>query len=283
MEELYHKVLERNTLETTPFVSVHAANATLLNQIDALQSNLESLEREIVAQQQQLEEAGPSNGKGFTSNSAALKNETRLREKLEKLQEELSEKFKKNSEDQAFALKTAAELSEIKDLNIVQEATISNLKGENEREERAIEHLTTELTDAKSRTTLAEMQYVGLKKSIRILQEENDLVKKENRELEVRLVSEKTKMSSEVTVFSEMVDGLKREVVMLRTLKVQDEKRKSWFGQSAVGNEKVGESTKTNVEKGEIIGRKWGSLSVTLPSGPKQTIQAHTAEASCVR
>jgi autophagy-related protein 16 len=82
MEDLYHLVLERNARETTPFVAVHEANATLLNQIDALQAKCEELERDLVIQQEKLESAGPSSGRGA---SAALKNETRLREKLEML------------------------------------------------------------------------------------------------------------------------------------------------------------------------------------------------------
>jgi autophagy-related protein 16 len=282
MNELYQQVLERNARETTPFISIHQANASLLIQIDALQSKCEGLERDIVAQQQLLEEAGPNNGKSYLSQSAALKNETRLRDKLEKLQEELNDKLKIHSEEQAIALKSTKELAEFKDLKISQEGTISELRQEDERKEHTIEHLTTELVDAKSRTKLAEQQYVGLKDSIRVFQDENDLIKKENRELETRFVSEKEQMSNEMNVLTEMVDRLKKEVDMLRALKVQEDKRTSWFGQAAV-QKLVGSSPEKNEEDGDSSGRKWGSANVILPSKPMHILQAHKKEASCVR
>ena len=273
MEDLYHLVLERNARETTPFVAVHEANATLLNQIEALQTRCEELERDLVVQQERLDGTGSSGGRGA---SAALKNETRLREKLERLQEELSDKMKQQAEQQDDALKVAKELSEVKDLNVAQESTISNLTEENKRKERTIEHLTTELTDSKQRTKLAEQQYVGLKDTIRVLQEENDQVQKENRELESRLISEKETMSSEMNVLTEMVDRLKKEVDMLRTLKEQDEKRKSWFGLAASGKEKKPEVTQSST-------RKFGNISVVAPSSPKFIVSAHTSQASCLR
>jgi autophagy-related protein 16 len=282
MNELYQQVLERNARETNPFLSIHQANASLLIQIDTLQSKCEGLERDIVAQQQLLEEAGPNNGKISVSQSAALKNETRLRDKLEKLQEELNDKLRINSDEQAIALKATKELAELKDLKISKEGTISGLRQEDERKERTIEHLTTELADAKSRTKLAEQQYVGLKGSIRVLQEENDLIKKENRDLETRFVSEKEKMSNEMNVLTEMVDRLKKEVDMLRALKVQEDKRTSWFGQAAI-QKVVGSSPEKKEEIGDISGRKWGGADVTLPSRPMHILQAHKKEASCVR
>jgi autophagy-related protein 16 len=282
MNELYQQVLERNARETTPFLSIHQANASLLIQIDALQSKREGLERDIVAQQQLLEEAGPNNGKTYLSQSAALKNETRLRDKLEKLQEELSDKLKIHSEEQAIALTTTKELAELKDLKISQAGTISELRQEDEKKEHTIEHLTTELADAKSRTKLAEQQYVGLKDSIRVLQEENDLIKKENRELETRFVSEKEQVSNEMNVLTEMVDRLKKEVDMLRALKVQEDKRTSWFGKAAI-QKVVGSSPEKIEEVGDTSGRKWGSVDVILPSKPMHILQAHKKEASCVR
>jgi autophagy-related protein 16 len=280
MESLYQLVLERNDRETSPFVAIHESNALLLIQIDALQARCEDLERDLVVQQEKLESV-EQGGDGQRTQSAALKNETRLRDKLEKLQEELAEKMKLHAEDQTNALKVARELSDIKDLTVSQETTITDLNEEKERKDRAIEHLTSELTDAKSRTKLAEQQYVGLKDTIRVLQEENDLIKKENRELETRFVSEKEKMSDEMNKFSEMCDRLKKEVDMLRGLKAQEEKRKSWFGLSSVDKNKA--SVEKKVESDESNSRKWGDASVVLPSTPKQVISAHHSEASCVR
>lgn len=162
MMGIYEQLLERNARETNPFVSVHEANATLLNQVDALQIKCDGYEREISVIQQQLDDAvagGANGGKGNSAAAtAALKNEARLRDKLEKLQEELNVKLKAHAEDQANALKTSKELHEMKDLNLAQESTISNLRKDNERKEKAIEHLTEQLDDAKSRTKLAEQQ-----------------------------------------------------------------------------------------------------------------------------
>ena len=281
MEELYQLILERNARETTPFVAVHEAHGTLLNQIDALQAKCDELERDLVVEQEKVEISGSGGGGGGRGASAALKNETRLREKLEVLQEELNEKMKQHSQDQADALKVAKELNDVKDLNITQESTISTLTEENAKKERAVEHLTTELTDAKQRTKLAEQQYVGLKDTIRILQEENDSIKKENRQLETRVVSEKETMSSEMNELTEMVDRLKREVDMLRGLKDQEEKRKSWFGLAAIGSSSKPPDNGSS-EK-ESPGRKWGAASIVVPTAPKQILAAHNAEASCLR
>ena len=234
LSEIHQKILDRNIRETTPFLSVHEANATLLNQIDALQLKCESLERENSNQQQQLDEGSPG-GKG--SANAALKNETRLRDKLEKLQEELNDKLKVYSEVNVNALQTTKDLSIMKNLNTAQEATIANLKHEHDRKEKAMEHISLELDEAKKSRRLAEQQYEGLKNTIRTLQEENDVLKKENRQLVDRLVSGKEKTSDEINTLNEMVSHLKNEVDMLRTLKVQEEKRRKWFGRSAIGDE----------------------------------------------
>lgn len=199
------------------------------------------------------------------------------------MQEELNAKLKVHAEDQASALKTAKELSELKDLNLVQESTIANLKKECDRKERAIEHLTEQLNDAQGRTKLAEQQYVGLKESIRSLQTENDQHQKEKLELEGRLMSDKTKMSDEMNVLTEMVDKLKREVDMLRSLNNQEQKRSSgWFGKLSSGDRKGSHDNSPKTEKGESS-RKWGSLGIVVPSGPKQIVQAHAAEATTVR
>ena len=285
MEELYQLILERNDKETNAFVSIHSANATLLNQIDALQAKCDDLERELVIQKERLQsssdnDASTGGTRGAVPSSVALKNETRLREKLEKLQEELNEKLKLSTEEQANTLTLTRELSEIKDLNVAQESTITNLKAENERKEKAIDHMTIELTDAKSRTKLAEQQYGGLKDTIRLLQEENDVLKKENHQFETRLVTEKEKMMEEMNKLTEMVEKYKQETEILHKLKEQDEKRKSWFGKASVGQKGSDEKTEN---KDTTDTRKFGSISVVLPSSTKQVIQAHRGEASCVR
>ena len=72
MEVLYQLVQERNARETIPFLDVHESNARLMTQIDSLQSKCDSLERELVIQQEKLESLNsPANVRG--GQSAALK------------------------------------------------------------------------------------------------------------------------------------------------------------------------------------------------------------------
>lgn len=291
MDDIFNLVLERNVRETKPFVAIHGSNAILWNQIDALQAKCEELERDLVVQEEKLDHHHSNSAGGFggAAHSAALKNETRLRDKLERLQEQLNEKLKEHSEEQANALTTAKTLAEVKDMNIKQEKTISELSEDNGKKDRALEHMSTELEDAKSRTKLAEQQYRGLKDTIRVLQEENDLVKKENREFESRFIGEKEKLSSEMNKLTEMVERQKKEIDMLRKLKDQDEKRKAWFGLSSIG---IGSSStaetppkakKVTAEDKKESERKFGSTAIVPPSVQKHIVTAHTAEASCVR
>ena len=81
---------------------------------------------------------------------------------------------------------------------------------------------------------------------------------------------------------TEMVDRLKREVDMLQSLKVQEQKRKTWFGKAAVPDASASPVAKNDADK-EVTGRKWGSTAVVAPTTPKHIVQAHRAEAACVR
>lgn len=292
MEELYQLVVERNHRETTPFLAIHEANATLLHQLDALQAKCEELERELLVQREFKVDNNNSDhhhheGRGGTiSQSAALRNETRLREKLEKLQEELNQKMKLHADDQASALELAKELSSNKDAMKVHEDKIQKLQEEIDLKDRAIEHMTNELNDAQARTKLAEQQYVGLKDTIRVLQEENDSLKKENRMLESRLVSDKEALVTEMNGLSELCEKLKKERDMLRSLKSDEEKRKtsSWFGLSS-SSSKPDSSTPSKANNSETEDtRKYDpNMAVVLPTKIRQKITAHTTEASCVR
>ena len=85
MEVLHQLVLERNLRETLPFVAIHESNARLLNQVDALQSRCEELEHDLIVQREVLDlhVNDPQEGRsGIMTHSIAMKNETRLREKL---------------------------------------------------------------------------------------------------------------------------------------------------------------------------------------------------------
>lgn len=286
MNDIYQQLLERNTRETTPFLAIHEANATLLNQGDGLRAKCERLEREISELQQQLKDAAATSAGGKSSGvagTAAIKSEARLRDKLEKLQEELNAKLRVHADDQSAALKTAKELTDMKDLNTAQEMTIRNLREENSRAEKAIEHLENQLADAKSRTQLAEQQYTGLKDTIRVLQEENDVYGKENRQLETRLLEDKGKMVDEMNVLTEMVDSLKKEVDMLRSYKVQEDKRRSWFGKTAFPVDADDKEKKEKAQQEKSDSRRWGNFGVIPPSAPKHIIAAHTMDCTCVK
>jgi autophagy-related protein 16 len=282
LEELHQLLLERNTLETFPYLAIHEANATLLNQLDALQLKCEALERQNAALGSSRVTGGSSNSSSGNGDSAALRNETRLREKVEKLQEELNEKLRVHQQATMQALDTANALAQAKESNTLLEQKLKMLAQEVLKKDKAITHLTQQLEDSKSTTKLAEQQYMGLKETIRSLQKENDVVKDENRKLIDRLVNDKEKTSDEMNSLNEMVDHLKKEVEMLRTLKLQDDKRRSWFGtpgKKSDEEEQVSSKGRDDTEKGA----KFGATGTVIPSSIQTLVTAHNGEASCVR
>lgn len=291
MESIHQLVLERNSRETLPFVAIHESNARLLNQVDALQARCEELEHELIVQREVLDQHAndPQEGRsGTMTQSIAMKNETRLREKLEKLQEELNQKLKIHADAQATALQVAKDLATSKDSTKEYENTLKTMQEESEKKDKAIEHLQNEMEDAKSRTKLAEQQYVGLKDTIRILQEENDELKKINRTLETRLVTEKETLIGEMKQLSESCERLKKEVDMLRSLKADEDKRKStsssWFGMSKSSTGTSNSIPLHNSVDGSTTSRKFSPQpTVVIPSKARQIVRAHAAEASCVR
>jgi hypothetical protein len=345
---LFDLIQERNARETLPFIEIHASNADLWRQVDAWQQKCEDLERQAVVQQEALEGArhyiaapdvvaaggagGPSTSNSSVhhdhrtseddhhvrhhhhhaprSESAALRNERKMREQLEQLEEQLKERNQQHQEDLVRIERAVKETTELKEMHIAQEKMIIHLKDDNERKERAVEHLTTKVADSQQMAKLAEQQYVGLKDTIRVLQDENDKLIKEKRELETRIVTEKERLSSEMNNLTDLVDRLKREADMQRSMKRQEENQKtsSWFGLSSVdksvGKVDVGPTrsketsssgsmcsnsasnlieNKTRDIEGNVNNRELRSLSVVVPSVPKMSIQAHHGEASCVR
>jgi len=267
LENLHGLIVERNVRETDGFLHVHQANATLLNQVDALREKCEALER-----QQVIVSELKNNG-----SSAALRNETRLRDKLEKLQEDLNKKLTDHQNDTAQALESAKSLALMKESNGNLEQRIKRLEQNISSKDKAISHLEEKYDDARATTKLAEKQYTGLKETIRSLQQENDVLKVENGKLIDRLVNDKEKTSTEVNVLNEMIDQLKKEVDMLRTLKHQDEKRRSWFGNSSdVSNEN------DKPHEGKVSSYSFGTTGSIIPTSVKHTINAHAGDATCV-
>jgi chromosome segregation ATPase len=334
MSLLYSLVLDRNARETIPFVAIHDSNTILSKEVDAWHSKCEDLEREIVVHQEALEEIqvrvvaqnknNRINDDGNNDNdndddekivlyyaeSAALKNERKTMEELERIQSQVKDQDERHLKDTESIGNATKSRDEFRDLYKSQERNLSMLQKENKQQERALEHLINKVSDGEQRVKLAEQQFVGLKDTIRILQEENCILKKENRQFEARFIDEKDRLSSEVNSLNEMIEQLKGETDMLRSLKKQEEKRKSWFGLAGSTKEATIKSssteatvtTKTPSDKSNQMeisdhfekdcssssnssSRRWkfGSLSIVVPSEPKQIIQAHRKEAVCVR
>lgn len=273
MEEITRLLQERNSRETEPFVSIHEAYSSLLNQVDALVLQNREAERQVSILRHQLQDSETSGGNGTTSSAtkAALKSEARLREKMEKLQGDYNSKLQEHADLQSKALENAKQIGELKDQN-------NSLKKEKETSEKALKHLNSQLSDAKSRTDLAEKQYEGLKKTIRTLQAENDKLSKENRDLEQRIVTDKGMAVDEMNILTEMVDSLKRECDMLRSYN-----KSSWFNKLPSSGTGVNTTGTNTVKNGTISdgGRKWGAIGTVLPSSPRHIVAAHSMDGTC--
>ncbi|GKY97577.1 hypothetical protein MPSEU_000716200 [Mayamaea pseudoterrestris] len=265
---------DRNERETNPFISINQANATLLNQVDALQQKCEIADRELVALRTQLS-TNPSKA-GKMAAAAALRNETRLHEKLEKLQEECNATLKIEAQEKALALETAHLLAQQKDLVAAQEIQLQQQQAELEQTQRAVIHLQDQVKEAQRATLLAVKQYDGLKVTIRQLQKENDSLQKENYTLEFRLVDDKRLLGDELNTLTETIESLKREVDMLRSLKAQEEQRsRGSFG----GTNPAQAESKTAQDDGRQI----GDFGVIVPNEIKLNIFAHAMEGTCLR
>jgi Autophagy protein 16 (ATG16) len=293
MHDIQQQLVDRNNRETVPFVSVYEAYSSLLNQIDALQLKCSGAELEASSLRQQLLDSSGT-AKGSSQNNvaikSALKNEARLRDKLERLQEEYNLKLKSESDVQSEALKTSNKLRDVQALSESQEKTIASLREEVERNKATIEAIQLKFKDAESRAELAEKQYDGLKLTIRSLQEENDDLRKENRVFEERLVAEKGKTVDEMNTLTEMVERLKTENETLKTLKKQDEQRNngkpltSWFGGTSKKEMTKSDASPASAKSDVSTTRKFGDFEASIvPTAAKHTIAAHATEGTCVR
>ena len=308
MDTLYRLVQERNARETLPFEEIHHS----WNRMH--QEDLEGIKLQV------FENVNPDDD-GMNcqheeridlryAESAALQNERKIMEELERLHFRVKaqdERHKKDLQNLENEVNSRAEFERLYNSQI---RNVSELQERKEQLERALEHHSNKVSDCEQRAKLAEQQYVCLKDTIRILQEENDALKKQNRKFEFRMIEEKDRLSSEVNNMNEMVEQLKRETQMLRSLQKQEEKRTSWFGLTSKSKETTIKSTPSTESidntksssgtdyrnitlfdddrdsqnsRGSKGRRKFGSLSIVVPSEPKYVIQAHRKEAVCVR
>jgi WD40 repeat protein len=85
-------------------------------------------------------------------------------------------------------------------------------------------------------------------------------------------------------VLTDMVERLKKEVDMLRSLKQQEENRSSTKSSWFTASPKKETINTTGSQDESATTRKFGTFGVAIvPSTPKQTITAHTMEGTCVK
>ena len=224
LESILGLVHERNYRETFPFVSIHDRCSFLEQQVEEGEKRCEDLQRQISFQgNSNVADTSSSGGppSGAIGESAALRNERRMREQLEKLEQELKSEKARHEEDVEKMGKCQKELKDLKEVHLVQEQSLIQLQNQIDEKQKSLDHVTSKVEDSQQRTKLAEQQYVGLKETIRTLQDENDEYQKENRQLEQRLLSEKERLSAEMNSLTDTVEKLKRQLEMFGNLQNQ--------------------------------------------------------------
>lgn len=310
MDEIYEMLLERNIRETVPFVPIHEAYGTLWNQVDAMGQKAIQTDRELVLLRQHVheleEEAATSTtstmagrqdattsaaasmmtmmsgGRSSSTTSAttaaataAIRNENRLREKLERLQDDYNARLVAEANEKAQTLKVTQELANAKETNATHVETISHLRENLQRTERAVEHLDGKVKDATSRMELAEKQYDGLKETIRGLQDENEVLRKESRNWEQRMIKDKAKIVEEMNKLSDLVESLQKENQMLKSYKTHEDRGwGGWFGKgrNASGGAEGKQGDAKSKGEDDNDQRKFGSLEIVVPTEPKHMI-----------
>lgn len=273
MDAFYEKLVERNERETLPFLPIYSSYTSLLTLTESLQRQCQESERELSHLRQQLNDDAIG-GTGGSSNSAlksALKNETRLRDKLEKLQEEYNIKLKAESQLQSDALAAAGKLETARDQQAETGKQIESVQQQLDQANTVIRRLEERLEESESSGKLADQLADGLKSTIRTLQEENDALLKENTMFSERMVSEKVKIVDQMNELTEMVDALKKENELLKKMK-KEEKTEGTRALAGLVEDSSGTPR-----------RNLGDIGVVLPSEPKFKVAAHTKEGNSIR
>mmetsp|Transcript_28224 Transcript_28224/g.67253 ORF Transcript_28224/g.67253 Transcript_28224/m.67253 type:complete len:560 (-) Transcript_28224:542-2221(-) len=274
MDDIYGAIIQRNARETLPFVSFVNSNKYLETHVDALSARCESLERQYLVQQQVVAE------QALAVEGAPAKNESRLRDKIAALQEDLKQKIESGMQAEADALLASKELLALKEDKDLQDAARSNLQMELDRCNEINSHTQRELENSKELVLLAQQQIDQLKDSIRVLQEENEEKTKLSERLINEKVTQKEKEADHLAQMTDMIEALKKENGLLKQL-AKDAKSKGLLGNLAarLGVPHATEGSGAgNQEK-----RQWGQVGAILPSQPQWTIKSHRDDASCVR
>uniref|UniRef100_A0A7R9ZJY0 Autophagy-related protein 16 domain-containing protein n=2 Tax=Craspedostauros australis TaxID=1486917 RepID=A0A7R9ZJY0_9STRA len=284
-DQLHQQILDRNARETDPFWSIHASNHDLVAEVEELQSKYEELKRIGM-----MHPSGKGSADGAAPEqdmanreSAALQNEVRLREQLEKLQEELSSTEQMRDEEKTKVAETTKGLEEARMLNAKKDKEISILEEERDTLQRGMDHLTGKVTDAEARMSLAEQQCVGLKDSIRLMQEENATVAKSKDDLEARFLTEKTKLSQSIAELMDTVDALKKEVSTLHTFRQKHDERTRWLDDARIIQIKKAKDENDDGGTASSTASSTAAAASVAPSAAAKTVQAHTKEATSAR
>lgn len=276
MEELRCLIANRNALETEPFVSIHESYTALQVTVDTLDRQCETLERQLTHQLISSDVEKANNNSGVTStrsrrNSVA---ESRLREKVEKLQEQLNIKLQNEVESSDSQLKLLKEVTIIKEEKSKLENTQAELEQQISDNNITIQQLSKRLEESDSYASLTEKQYDGLKNEILLLTNENEALVKINTDLVSRLVGEKEKVADEMNRMNDEMEGLKKKNNMLHALvkRYEDEMKDPNRSTSL-----------DDIDNNEMKkGPKWGAK-ISLPTMPRFIVSAHSADITCAR
>lgn len=269
-------IQERNRVETTPFVSILDSNNSLLNQVDALQNACELAKREIINLRDELQDAQQFSSKppnasqrpaSVAALQAALKNETKLREKVEFLENELASQVKLVSEESHESSRQSIEVSKLQKLISESNATIIRLEYENKKLTQGFDHMSEELGESVANSRLSEQQFEGLKNTIRTLQEENNLLRKEKIAIEARFISEKTKLINEMNGLNDVIESFRKH----------SDFQKSSYSNGIQGQSTLFDHNPVHVEK-KMSPEKPKTFGTDIPSSAKIVVAAHSNE-----
>jgi autophagy-related protein 16 len=323
-DEWWDLVAERNARETDPFVDVYESYEGLMHLVDNLQSKCEEQETQLLDHAMTSlhadglsldnpEGEGTTAGGGAGSDTASATNsivnssysknaekkqqskrETQLRDKVEKLQEQLNTKLKFENDSTKAQLKQATELSELKDKVVDYEYSITQLKSDNKEANDTIESLLTRLKETESSLHVTTEQNGKLKESIDKIRDENEDLTKVNDDLLGRFVSEKEGMMDQFNKMNSLLEHQQHEIDLLRSLKQQQEDQVSRLENASSPNRDKSkknlvtlaqeDNAKEAAMMGGFKGLSLGDNSVQPPTSPKHIFQkCHKGEIVSVR
>ena len=271
MEELRYLIANRNAIETEPFVSIHESYISLQITVDTLDRQCETLEHQVT----HLKFSDNDNsGTRSLRNSVA---ESRLREKVEKLQEQINQKLQNEITASDAQVKSLEQISDLKDKVTTLQNTNEELQEELSSYKINIDTLSKKLEESDAYASATEKQYNGLKNEIETLTNENEKLMTLNSDLVGRLVSEKEKVADEMNRMNDEMEGLKKNVNMLRALVKQYEEEKN---DTKEARDILSSAIDDDRRKGKA---QWGSIGVSLPTIPRFILSAHSADITRAR